>query len=286
MTLVHTNTQGLGVWPQRLIWRSCFWFFCCVCLVSCRGRPLPADGVAPPRLEGVPGIYHHVTRGQTLWSIATTYGVDVKTLQHANRLENAHALRVGQKLYIPGATQALAVVSRCPCKPNTSSTEQSTTAQRRPSASPTMLPSDTTDTELLRMLWPLQGTITQDFQPRGPSRHDGIDIAAPQGETILAAADGTVIFSDWGPGGYGLIVILRHNADVVTVYAHNHRNLVRAGQSVQQGEPIATVGRSGRATGYHLHFEVRRKTVPVSPLPFLSRPPSVAEVQTAPMRDL
>jgi lipoprotein NlpD len=284
MTLGSTNTQGVSFWPQRLIWCLCCWFFCVVCLISCRSRPLPEQAASSPRVQVAPGIYHRVERGQTLWSIATTYGVDVKTLQQANRLENAHALRVGQKLYIPGATQARAVVSRCPCK--STLPEQSAAVQLVPSSPPAPLPRDMTDAASLHLLWPLQGTITQDFQPQGPSRHDGIDIAAPQGEAILAAADGTVMFSDWGPGGYGLIVILRHDADVITVYAHNHRNLVRAGQSVRQGEPIATVGRSGRATGYHLHFEVRRKTVPVSPLPFLSRPPHVAEVQSAPRRDL
>jgi murein DD-endopeptidase MepM/ murein hydrolase activator NlpD len=65
-------------------------------------------------------------------------------------------------------------------------------------------------------------------------------------------------------------VIIQHADNLVTVYGHNHENLVRTGQSVLRGDIIASVGRSGRATGYHLHFEVRRKTVPVSPLQFLS----------------
>jgi murein DD-endopeptidase MepM/ murein hydrolase activator NlpD len=78
-----------------------------------------------------------------------------------------------------------------------------------------------------------------------------------------------VIYSDWGPGGYGRIVILQHRGDVVTVYAHNQHNLVRVGDLVRQGEYIATVGKTGRATAYHLHFEIRRRTVPVSPFLFL-----------------
>jgi murein DD-endopeptidase MepM/ murein hydrolase activator NlpD len=116
----------------------------------------------------------------------------------------------------------------------------------------------------------LPGTVTRDFQPRGPRRHDGIDIAASKGTPIRAASNGRVIFSDWGPGGYGRLVIIQHGDNLVTVYAHNHENLVRADQVVRRGDIIATVGRSGRTTGYHLHFEVRRKTVPVSPLNFLS----------------
>ena len=74
-------------------------------------------------------------------------------------------------------------------------------------------------------------------------------------------------------------MILRHATGLVTVYAHNHRNLVRAGQHVRQGDRIATVGRSGRATGFHLHFEVRRKTVPVSPLIYLSSNRHVARLK-------
>ena len=75
------------------------------------------------------------------------------------------------------------------------------------------------------------------------------------------------------------IVIVRHTAGLVTVYAHNHKNLVRSGQWVRQGTPIATVGRSGRATGYHLHFEVRRKTVPISPFSFLPPNRRLARLQ-------
>ncbi|MDH3602607.1 MAG: M23 family metallopeptidase, partial [Candidatus Tectomicrobia bacterium] len=129
-----------------------------------------------------------------------------------------------------------------------------------------------------RFAWPLHGTITRHFQPRGAQRHDGIDIAAAKGTPIRAAADGRVIFSDWGPGGYGRLVIIQHPDQLVSVYAHNHENLVRTHQTVRRGDIIASVGRSGRTTGYHLHFEVRRKTAPVSPLKFLSPNRHVARV--------
>jgi murein DD-endopeptidase MepM/ murein hydrolase activator NlpD len=73
------------------------------------------------------------------------------------------------------------------------------------------------------------------------------------------------------------MVILQHQVEVITIYAHNHDNLVRLGQYVRQGEIIATVGQSGRATGNHLHFEVRHKAVPISPHKFLPpRPSNVA----------
>jgi murein DD-endopeptidase MepM/ murein hydrolase activator NlpD len=122
--------------------------------------------------------------------------------------------------------------------------------------------------------------VTRDFEQEGMQRHDGIDIVAPADTPIQAAADGKVIYSDWGPGGYGRIVILQHGTDLVTVYAHNHRNLVRTGQFVRQGDQIATVGKSGRATGYHLHFEIRRKTIPIPPFELLSQSRQIAGVKS------
>jgi murein DD-endopeptidase MepM/ murein hydrolase activator NlpD len=127
------------------------------------------------------------------------------------------------------------------------------------------------------LIWPVQGEVSRGFEQDTTRRHDGVDIVAPRGTSVQAAADGEVIFSGWGPGGYGRIVILQHQAEVVTIYAHNHANLVRLGERVRQGEPIATVGQSGRATGNHLHFEVRYKAIPISPHKFLpSRPSNVA----------
>lgn len=237
-----------------------------------------------PRTVAPRGVYHVVKHGQTLWSIARAYGVDLKTLERANHLTNAHILRIGQKLYMPGATKRREVVRRCPCRPPTPALSRHRPPLLPPkSISPPRSPSIAQNSARLRrpsrLFWPLQGTITRSFRRSGKRRHDGLDIAARQGTPIRAAADGKVLFSAWGPGGYGRIVILRHATGLVTVYAHNHRNLVRAGQHVRQGDRIATVGRSGRATGFHLHFEVRRKTVPVSPLIYLSSNRHVARLK-------
>jgi murein DD-endopeptidase MepM/ murein hydrolase activator NlpD len=229
------------------------------------------------------GIYHHVQRGQTLWSIAQAYDIELKTLAQANKLSNTHTLYVGQKLYIPGATQNRSVASRCPCRPTQISDDSAkqTSALRIDSPPKTSAFSSLQEPpslEHVRLIWPLPGVITRDFTQRDKHRHDGIDIAAPKETSIRAAADGKVIYSDWGPGGYGRLVILQHSEDIVTVYAHNERNLVSVGEFVRQGNHIATVGKSGRATSYHLHFEVRRKTVPIPPLPFLPEDRQIARV--------
>ncbi|MGQ4807070.1 Murein hydrolase activator NlpD [Candidatus Entotheonellaceae bacterium PAL068K] len=250
------------------------WFVCIALCAGCYGGLVPKPAV--PRK-----VYHRVECGQTLWSIARTYGVDLHTLARVNKLFNTDVLQIGQNLYIPGASQWLQVVSRCPCGPSTSPREPKRSA-RVPASRPDQPASAASRKAAVQhasFIWPIRGTITRDFIQEGQRRHDGIDIAAPKGTPIRAAEKGQVIYSDWGPGGYGRIVIVRHRANLVTIYAHNHRNLVRVGQFVRQGDHLATVGKSGRASGYHLHFEMRRKTVPVSPFKYLSRTQQVARLK-------
>ncbi len=99
--------------------------------------------------------------------------------------------------------------------------------------------------------------------------HKGIDIAAPTGTPILAAAEGIVNDAGWDDGGYGNFVELRHPDGTLTLYAHASRILVSKGQEVSQGQLIAEVGSTGRSTGPHLHFEVMINKVAVDPSPYL-----------------
>ncbi|MET9259619.1 M23 family metallopeptidase [Amycolatopsis sp. NPDC004079] len=114
---------------------------------------------------------------------------------------------------------------------------------------------------------PTNGTCTSAFGYRGNEFHKGLDIAAPIGTPILAANSGTVISS--GPAsGYGLWVRIQHGDGIVTIYGHNDHNLVREGQLVQAGQPIATVGNRGAATGAHLHLQIEANGQPVDPVEF------------------
>lgn len=238
----------------------------CVCLflAGCGG-----GGRAAPSRSSKQGVYHQIKPGQTLWSIARAYQIDLKTLTQANRLSNRDVLHVGQRLLIPGARRQRQVASRCPCPNKPTKTVSRPAKKKSPRAAPKRPAVSKRPTSPVKLDWPIRGPITRRFNQRGQQRHDGIDIAAPRGSTIRAAAAGKVIFSDWGPGGYGRLVIVQHTSNIVTVYAHNERNLVKRNQRVKKGQAIATVGRSGRATGYHLHFEVRFKTVPKPPFTFL-----------------
>jgi murein DD-endopeptidase MepM/ murein hydrolase activator NlpD len=128
--------------------------------------------------------------------------------------------------------------------------------------------------------WPVEGTVTSGFGPRNGSFHEGVDIAAPAGTPVVAAADGQVIFSD-ELRGYGRVVIIRHNAHYVTVYAHNRVNWVKEGQFVRRGQRIAEVGQTGRTTGPSLHFEVRKNNLAQDPLRYL--PQDRRTVQESPV---
>ena len=122
--------------------------------------------------------------------------------------------------------------------------------------------------------WPVTGTITSPFgwrsNPFGgsPGFHQGLDIAAPSGTTVTAAAGGTVIMAQWY-GGYGNYILIDHGGGYSTGYGHLSAIYVSTGQSVQRGQAIGAVGSTGQSTGPHLHFEVRIAGKPVDPAPRL-----------------
>lgn len=122
--------------------------------------------------------------------------------------------------------------------------------------------------------WPVTGTITSPFgwrsNPFGgaPEFHQGLDIAAPTGTTVTAAAGGTVIMAQWY-GGYGNYILIDHGGGYSTGYGHLSAIYVSNGQAVKRGQAIGAVGSTGASTGPHLHFEVRIDGKPVDPAPRL-----------------
>ena len=121
-------------------------------------------------------------------------------------------------------------------------------------------------------IWPSKGVLTSGYGWRWGRMHKGIDIAAPIGTPIVAAADGVVVSAGWNSGGYGNLVEVRHPDGTVTRYAHNNRILVRQGQEVSQGQQISEMGSTGFSTGPHLHFEVHPGGgAAVNPMAFLPK---------------
>lgn len=127
-----------------------------------------------------------------------------------------------------------------------------------------------------KMIWPVDGTVSSGFGPRGKRRfHYGIDIPMPKGTAIRAARDGVVthVTHNRTPGfrGYGNSIIIDHGNGISTLYAHCLTASVKRGQRVKQGDVIGKVGRTGRASTNHVHFEVRVRGKPVNPIPYLAR---------------
>ena len=219
---------------------------------------------APP--EKTPTVLEHlVQKGETLSTIARKYKVTVSSLVIANRLKGPRAkLSLGQRLVIkrPGTAGAVRT-ARVPLD------------ERMPVSLVLSVPDFD---EVPSFQWPVAGAVSSTFGRRNRSWHRGIDIRAAAGTPITAAAAGVVIASGFEPR-YGHMVKIEHEGGFVTVYAHNERNLVEAGEEVTMGQVIALVGRTGRATGDHVHFEVRYDGRVYNPLYLLPLPPRAVAVQ-------
>ena len=205
--------------------------------------PAPPAAVSPPRplihidsdTAKTMGVYV-VVRGDTLSLIARHFGVEFEQLQYLNNIEDPNLISVGDRLLIPDPGMVI------PPPPPASK---------------------------YTFMWPLDAfDVWSEFGARGRSEHHGMDLAAPQRTPIRASADGKVVFAG-DQGNYGLVIILQHDDQTRTVYSHNSKNLVRRGQQVMQGQYIATVGRTGNATGFHVHFEFQRDGESLDPRKFI-----------------
>jgi lipoprotein NlpD len=200
--------------------------------------------------ESLPGTWYVVAPGETLETIARRADVPMADLVEINGLEDPGEARPGRLIFVlasPGQPPGLAGDQ---------------------GAMPALAVASTP------LRWPLAAgriVVGSPFGTREGRPHEGIDLPAPVGTPVFAAADGQVVYAGNGIRGYGNLVIVKHAGDLLTVYAHNSVLLVAQGQPVRAGDRIALVGQSGRATGPHLHFEVRSGQVPRNPMGFLPR---------------
>lgn len=199
--------------------------------------------------------------GDTIYSVAWSFGLDYRALAAANHLSPPYTLSAGQRLVMtttpvgqaqkPGAYHASPTVI---------------TKRAMPIVSETV---SQPHYHLLSHHWqrPAQGRVIQGFSTK-PSGHPGISIAGRFDSPIRAASDGVVVYSGDGVRGYGNLIIIKHNNSYLSAYGFNERNLVSVGDRVHAGQVIARMGKNdgGRTL---LYFEIRRDGVPVNPLGFL-----------------
>jgi murein DD-endopeptidase MepM/ murein hydrolase activator NlpD len=187
------------------------------------------------------GVYYVVKRGDTIWRISKLYDLDVKDIIRANRLPDATKINVGQKLFIPSAREKI---------------DYSKTT------SPTSFSGTFT--------WPVAGKVISYFgSKKGRVSNKGIDIEAREGSKVVADDIGIVGFIDENMKGLGKTIIIDHENGFSTVYAHNSEILVKVGQKVKRNQPIARVGKTGRATKPYLHFQIRKGYEPQNPFYYL-----------------
>ncbi len=212
--------------------------------------PIGCGGRKPRATQTV----HRVGQGENLYRIGLRYGVPAKEIARVNGIRDVTGLRVGQRLVIPRAGFGTR---------SGPSTRQKDEARGR--ARQTAIQQGQ-----LQFAWPARGRLSSRFGMRGGRPHEGVDVAASRGTAIYSAEAGRVIHSG-RLGSYGLVVIVKHVGSYRTVYAHASRLLVKKGAFVERGQKIAEVGSTGRSTGPHLHFEIRRSESPKDPLAYLPK---------------
>ena len=191
-----------------------------------------------------------VQKGDSLASFLARNGVSLAELKTFNPGLQLNSLTVGRELRVAQASQGQSVLAVGPTVSGGSAWPI------RPSFNPGLTPAQRMNFGR-HYRWPTKGVFTSGFGWRWGRMHKGIDIANNSGTPILAARDGVVAFAGWS-GAYGYLVEMTHADGDSTRYAHNSRLLVKKGQIVPQGSRISLMGSTGRSTGPHLHFEIRR----------------------------
>lgn len=259
-----------------------------VLLAACASHKPPT--VVERSLTGSGPSSHVVAAGDTLYSIAMRYDSDYRELARINGLDANFTIHPGQRLRLRGSpvaaprptaaansatppkSPAAAVVQR-PDKAVTKGSqglENKTFVVKKPASVSENVAQVTTPLHASTSLawgWPAKGAIIGGFGAQGVTGK-GLDIAGRRGDSVLAAADGTVVYAGSGLVGYGRLLIVRHDDNYISAYANNDRFLVKEGQRVRLGQAIAEVGASGTDREM-LHFEIRERGKPVDPLRFL-----------------
>ncbi|AOL07178.1 MULTISPECIES: peptidoglycan DD-metalloendopeptidase family protein [Burkholderia] len=226
----------------------------------------PSAATPPPAPIFVAQKYV-VKRGDTLTGIASANGCSVADLRTWNKLGDNGRLRMGQVLRIvkqqplpvPGTTGTQVAASSAGGNPAAVQTTASNASDRQ------VVKETKRHAGGVALKWPASGKIVDGFRP-GQNR--GIQIAGRPGDPVRAAADGRVMYAGTGLNDYGSLIIVQHNADFLTAYAHNRKLLVKTGDIVRQGDEIAEMGDLDNSR-VALLFEVRRDGKPVNPMPYL-----------------
>ena len=204
-------------------------------------------------------LIHIVKEGDSLWSISSCYGVDLITIMHANNMER-NEINIGKKLFIPSRRNNQS--KNCINKNNIAVNKK-----EKKDKSTNLNNNESIDAVYI---WPVKGKVSSKFgiQDKG-MRNDGVNIIARKGQPVLAIQDGKVVYSGNAIQSFGNLILIKHNNNRTSAYAHVDDVKVVKGQLVKKGEQIAKVSNTGKVNKPQLHFEIRDNSGPLDPLKIL-----------------
>ncbi len=213
-------------------------------------------------------LYYRVRKGDTLYSIAFRYGKNFSALARANGIGSGYRIYPGQRIKLVEAPLAVSTPvnrsSRVATSSQKAAATQSAAKRNSVSKSTVKLPAGK-----VVWGWPAQGRVIQTYRSKG-KLNKGVNISAKLGDSVSSAASGQVVYAGSGLLGYGNLIIINHNQQFLSAYAHNSKIFVKEHDKVKRGEKIAEAGNSG-TTRTMLHFEIRKDGKPVNPLTYLPK---------------
>jgi len=236
-------------------------------LSACGTFPLPPVSEQGKVLRQPEAEYRVVQPGDTLYSIAWESGRDFQDVARWNHISPPYLIQPGQRLRLYPSAGAEKTSRPEPGSPVRSDSHKRTAPDKPEPAAPARR-APAAATGKLSWMWPTRGGLLERYSANGPNK--GIDIAGKKGQSILAAEAGQVVYQGGGLRGYGQLIIIKHNADFLSAYAHCDKIFVKEGNVVKRGQKIANMGNSG-TDRIKLHFEVRYRGSPVDPLDYLPR---------------
>lgn len=265
---------------------------------SAASSALPLNSSVPLQAPSGEGYMHTIVSGESLHTIARKYDITAQAIVQANKLGSPDKIVVGQKILIPGrpdlvpamsatvpdvkmasteplkaptpaqqtlpASPANVLQTPAPATPQPEVKQATAPAQAAPTPAPAAEPAMSGSD---KFRWPVSGRVITDF---AASRGTGINIDVPEGSTVKAAENGTVIYVGSGVEGYGNLILVRHPNGYVSAYAHLKDMSVSKGAVVNRGDALGSVGMTGSVSRPQLHFELRKGATPVDPVPLLA----------------
>jgi murein DD-endopeptidase MepM/ murein hydrolase activator NlpD len=238
--------------------------------------PQVAPAISAPATTSQPHV-HTVAPGETLSKVARTYKISLTAIAKANNIAPHTQVKIGDQLVIPGvraqaATAAPAPVAQKPEQKVAAVPPVSTARSITPAAANPPEAKSVTNTALPTFRWPVRGRVISSYGPKTTgTQNDGINVAVPEGTPIKAAEEGVVAYAGNELKSYGNLVLIRHSNGYVTAYAHASEILVKRDEPIKRGQIIAKSGQTGSVTAPQLHFEIRKGSSPVDPMPYLDK---------------